>query len=255
MQLKDYIPWINKKYRKVSFSGIAFDSSKVKKNNIFFAIKGNKSDGNNYINLAIRKGAKVIVSEKKNLKNLKNIIFVTSRNVRKLLANISYKLLNKKPKTLIAVTGTNGKSSVADFYYQILQLNSKKVASIGTIGVRCRDYKMNLENTTLDPIKLSFFLKYLNKKKIEYVIMEASSHGLKQNRLDGLLFDIGIFTNLSHDHLDYHKNMNDYLNSKLYLFSELIKKNGDVITDANIPEFKKIENISLKKKNEFEFNL
>ncbi len=248
MQLKDYIPWINKKYRKVSFSGIAFDSSKVKKNNIFFAIKGNKSDGNNYINLAIRKGAKVIVSEKKNLKNLKNIIFITSRNVRKLLANISYKLLNKKPKTLIAVTGTNGKSSVADFYYQILELNSKKVASIGTIGVRCKDYKMNLENTTLDPIKLSFFLKYLNKKKIEYVIMEASSHGLKQNRLDGLLFDIGIFTNLSHDHLDYHKNMNDYLNSKLYLFNELIKKNGDVITDANIPEFKKIENISLKKK-------
>ena len=248
MQLKDYIPWINKKYRKVSFSGIAFDSSKVKKNNIFFAIKGNKSDGNNYINLAIRKGAKVIVSEKKNLKNLKNIIFITSRNVRKLLANISYKLLNKKPKTLIAVTGTNGKSSVADFYYQILELNSKKVASIGTIGVRCKDYKMNLENTTLDPIKLSFFLKYLNKKKIEYVIMEASSHGLKQNRLDGLLFDIGIFTNLSHDHLDYHKNMNDYLNSKLYLFNELIKKNGDVITDANIPELKKIENISLKKK-------
>ena len=74
--------------------------------------------------------------------------------------------------------------------------------------------------------------------------MEASSHGLKQNRLDGLLFNIGIFTNISHDHLDYHKNFNDYLNSKLYLFKKLLKKNGDIITDQNIPEFRKIEKIS-----------
>ena len=248
MQLKDYIPWVNKKYRKVFFSGIAFDSSKVKKDNIFFAIKGNKFDGNNYIDLAIKRGAKIIISEKKKFKDVKNIIFITSKNVRKLLANISFKILNQKPKTLIAVTGTNGKSSVADFYYQILRLNSKKVASIGTIGVRCKNYKKNLENTTLDPIKLGYLLKDLNKKKIEYVIMEASSHGLKQNRLDGLLFDIGIFTNLSHDHLDYHNDLNDYLNSKLYLFNELIKKNGNIITDANIPEIRKIRKISKKKK-------
>ena len=78
--------------------------------------------------------------------------------------------------------------------------------------------------------------------------MEASSHGLKQNRLDGLLFDIGIFTNLSHDHLDYHKNMKNYLKSKLYLFEQLIKKKGNIITDANIPQSNKIEKISLKKK-------
>ena len=249
MQLKDYIPWVDKKHSKVFFSGIAFDSSKVRKDNIFFAIKGNKSDGNNYINLAIQRGAKIIISEKKKFKNIKNITFITSKNVRKLLANTSFKILNKKPKNLIAVTGTNGKSSVADFYYQILELNSKKVASIGTIGVRCKDYKKNLENTTLDPIRLSYLLKDLNKKKIEYVIMEASSHGLKQNRLDGLLFDMGIFTNLSHDHLDYHNDMNDYLNSKLYLFNKLIKKNGNIISDANIPEIKEIKNISLKKKN------
>ena len=247
MQLKDYIPSINKKYRKVFFSGIAFDSSKVRKDNIFFAIKGTKFDGNNYINSAIKSGAKIIISEKKNLKKNKNIIFISSKNVRKLLAQVSFKILNKKPKKLIAVTGTNGKSSVADFYYQILNLNSKKVASIGTIGVRYKDYKRNLENTTLDPIKLSYLLKDLNKKKIEYIIMEASSHGLKQNRLDGLLFDIGIFTNLSHDHLDYHKNMKNYLNTKLYLFNELIKKNGNIITDSNIPEVRKIENISFKK--------
>jgi len=247
MLLKDYIANIDKKYSKTFFSGISSDSSKVKKNNIFFAIKGNKFDGNDYINLAIKKGAKIIVSEQKINQKKENVIFLHSLNIRKLLSEISFKILDKKPKKLVAVTGTNGKSSIADFYYQILNLNSKKVASIGTIGIRHKDKKKTLTNTTLDPIQLSSILKDLKKEKIEYVILEASSHGLKQNRLDGLLFDVGIFTNLSHDHLDYHKNMKNYLNSKLYLFNQLIKKNGNIITDANIPQSKKIRNISIKK--------
>jgi MurE/MurF fusion protein len=248
MLLKDFIPNINKNYREISFSGISSDSSKVKKDNIFFAIKGNIVDGNDYVKNAIKKGAKVIVSEKKVITQKKNLLFLHSLNVRKLLAEVSYKILNKKPKKLVAVTGTNGKSSVTDFYYQILNLNSKKVASIGTIGIKCDNKNKSLTNTTLDPIQLSLILKSLQKKNFEYIIMEASSHGLKQSRLDGLLFDVGIFTNLSHDHLDYHKNTQDYLKSKLYLFEKLIKKGGDIITDANIPERKKIEKISIKKK-------
>jgi len=91
-------------------------------------------------------------------------------------------------------------------------------------------------------------LTKLKEKKIENVILEASSHGLKQNRLDGLNFNTAIFTNLSHDHLDYHKNFKDYLNSKLYLFKKLLKKKSNIITDISIPEYKKIQNISLKKK-------
>ena len=247
MLLKDYIPNVNKKYKDIFFSGISFSSSKVKKKNIFFAIKGNKIDGNKYIDKAIKKGANVIVSEKRKINKKKNVVFLRSSNVRKLLAHVSFKILDKKPKKLVAVTGTNGKSSIADFFFQILDLNSKKVASIGTIGIRHKDKKKVLTNTTLDPIQLSSILKDLKKKKIEYVILEASSHGLKQNRLDGLLFDVGIFTNLSHDHLDYHKNMKSYLSSKLYLFEKLIKKKGDIITDANIPQIKKIENIAIKK--------
>ena len=248
MILKDYIPNINKKISEVYFSGIAFDSSKVKKDNIFFAIKGNKFDGNDFIENAIKKGAKVIISEKKFIKKEKKIIFLHSSNIRKLLAETSYKILCKKPKKLVAVTGTNGKSSIADFYFQILKFSSKKVASIGTIGLRYNDKKKTLVNTTSDPIQLSSILSGLKKRKIEFVIMEASSHGLKQNRLDGLMFDIGIFSNLSHDHLDYHKSIKDYLNSKLYLFNKLIKKRGTIITDASIPQAKQLKNISIKTK-------
>jgi murE/murF fusion protein len=168
------------------------------------------------------------------------------------------------PKNIIAVTGTNGKSSIADFYYQILDLNKKKVASIGTLGVKVQKIlKKNLLNTTIDPIKLSKILSNLKKQNIDNVIMEASSHGLRQNRLDGLLFNTGIFTNLSQDHLDYHKNIKNYLKAKLYLFEKLIRKNGNIITDEKIPEFKKIKNIAfnknlrlfslLDKKNNFQF--
>ena len=248
MLLGNYINNINEDFKKIFFSGISFNSNQVKKNYIFFAIKGDKADGNNYISSAIKKGAKIVITEKKINGFKDGILFFQTNNVRKLLAKISFKIYRNFPQKLIAVTGTNGKSSVADFYYQILNLNNKKVASIGTLGVKSNNFKLNLSNTTIDPIKLSKILNILGKKKINYIIMEASSHGLKQNRLDGLLFDIGIFTNLSHDHLDYHKNLANYLDAKLYLFEKLIKKRGHIITDQEIPEFQKIKNISYKKK-------
>jgi murE/murF fusion protein len=248
MYLENYIRNLKKNYKKNYFSGISFNSSKIKKDNIFFAIKGNKLDGNNYVNDAIKNGAKIIISEKKlNIKKDK-VLFLHTKNVRKLLAEFSYKTLNKKYKKIIAVTGTNGKSSISDFYYQILNLNKKKVGSIGTIGVKQKNKKKELANTTLDPLQLREIINGFNNERIDHIILEASSHGLKQNRLDGLLFDIGIFTNLSHDHLDYHKNFKAYLNSKLYLFENLIKKNGTIITDNAIPELKRIKKIAKKKK-------
>ena len=246
MRLKNFIYDIDKKLGNLKFSGIAFDSQKVKKNYIFFAIRGVNDDGNDYIPEAIKKGAKIIISDQKNIKKLNKVIFLYSSNVRKLLAEFSYKNL-KKTKKIVAVTGTNGKSSVADFFYQILNFNLKKVASIGTLGIKSNKKKKTLTNTTLNPIHLSEILKFLKKKKIEYIIMEASSHGLHQNRLDGLMFDVGIFTNLSHDHLDYHKNMDEYLKSKLYLFENLIKKKGNIISDATIRENKELKKISKKK--------
>ena len=247
MLLGNYFQNINDNYKKFSFLGISFDSNQINKNYIFFAIKGNRNDGNDFIQAAIRNGAKIIITEKK-INGLKNgILFIQSKNIRKLLAEVSFKIYNNLPNNIIAVTGTNGKSSIADFYYQILYLNNKKVASIGTLGVKAKKLKIDLSNTTIDPIRLSKILSDLKKQNINNVIMEASSHGLDQNRLDGLFFSTGIFTNLSQDHLDYHKNIKDYLKAKLYLFNNLIAKNGNVITDEEIPEFKKIKKITINK--------
>ena len=218
MYLKDYFSNLKKEYQNYFFSGIASNTSQVKKNFIFFAIKGNNNDGHNFIKEAIKKGSKIIIYEKKfsGIKN--NILYLNSKNIRKSVAETSFKINRFIPKNLVAVTGTNGKSSIADFYFQILKLNKKKVASIGTLGIKQNNSFKPLSNTTIDPIQLSYFLIKLRKKKVNNVIMEASSHGLKQHRLDGLLFNTSIFSNLSHDHLDYHKNLKNYLNSKLYLF-------------------------------------
>ncbi len=248
MYLGDFVKNVKQKYSKLNFSGLAFNSKHVKKDYIFFAFKGNNHDGNNYVNEAINRGAKIIISDK-NLKiNKNNIISIKSKNPRKLLSESSFKLLTGKPKNLVAVTGTNGKSSVSDFYYQILNLSNKKSASIGTIGVKFDNKNKPVKNTTLDPIQLRKYLNYLLKKKKNNIILEASSHGLKQNRLDGLCFDIGVFTNLSHDHLDYHKSYSEYLNSKLYLFKNLIKKKGIIISDRSIPQYGLLKKISDKKK-------
>ena len=248
MLIGNYLKNINQKYLRYSFSGVSADSNKIKSGNIFFAIKGNEFDGNKFISSAIKNGARIIISESCNTEVKNNILYIKSNNVRKLFAEFAFKIFDNKFKKLIAVTGTNGKSSIANFFYQILKLNKKKVATIGTLGIKSKKFSLDLKNTTIDPLSLGKYFNILKKNKIDYVILEASSHGLKQNRLDGLLFDIGIFTNLSHDHLDYHKNLKNYLDAKLYLFRELIKKNGIVIADKKIPQFKKIVEITNRNK-------
>ena len=248
MIIGNFITGIESKYKNQYFSGFCFNSKKCKKDNVFFAIKGTKENGNKFINHAIQKGAKIILSNQKFEGIKKNILFIKSSNVRKSLSEFVYKIYKNKPKNIIAVTGTNGKSSVADFYFQILKLNKKRVASIGTLGIKTQSYTRKAFNTTMDPISLSIVLNKLKKKNINDVVLEASSHGLKQNRLDGLEFKTGIFTNLSHDHLDYHKTFNDYLESKLYLFKKLLKKKGNIITDIEIPQYRKIKEIASKNK-------
>ena len=158
---------LNLTYKNHFFFGLSFNSATCKKNNIFFAIKGTETDGNKFVKDAIKKGARTIISNQKfqGLKN--NILYIKVKNVRKILSEVSSKIYKKKPKNLIAVTGTNGKSSIADFYFQILKLNNKKVASIGTLGVRSNNFNLNLFNTTIDPIYLGKILNELKKRKIK----------------------------------------------------------------------------------------
>ena len=248
MLLGNYFTNIDNSKKKFFFSGISFNSKDIKKDNIFFAIKGNNFDGNKFISIAIKKGSKIIISEKRITNLQKDILFIHTKNIRKLLAEIAFKIYKNKPNNLIAVTGTNGKSSVSDFYFQLLKLNKIKVASIGTLGVKSKNIRRNLQNTTIDPIQMGQILSKLKSQKINNVIMEASSHGLTQHRLDGLKFSSGIFTNLSQDHLDYHKNFKEYFKAKLYLFENLIGKKGNVITDETLPEFKRIKKIAISRK-------
>ncbi len=247
MLIRNLFKTKRKEYEKHFFSGLSFDSNFCKKNCIFFAVKGVNNDGHNYINKAIQNGARTIVHQKSFEGFKDKILFLSYKNTRKILAQSSYKFFNKKPNNIIAVTGTNGKSSVSDFYFQIMKNNNTKAASIGTLGIKFLNKSIPAKNTTLDPINLAKSLSLLKKKNINNVILEASSHGLKQNRLDGLNISSAIFTNFSHDHLDYHTNLKDYLNSKLYLFNTLLKKNSTIILDKSIKQFNRIENISKKK--------
>ena len=167
MFLKDYYPKLNKKFFKVKFKGISFDSSNVKKDYIFFAIKGNNLDGNKFIKEAINNGSKIIISEIAKEGFVNNTLYLRNKNPRKLLAEFASKINYQRPNNMVAVTGTNGKSSIANFYYQILKLNKKKVASIGTLGINGINYKKNISNTTFDPIYLNKILRNLKKKKLK----------------------------------------------------------------------------------------
>ncbi len=240
---------IDKKYKSIQFKNIKFNSNDCKTNDIFFAINGTNLNGNLYINDAIKNGAKIIVS---NLKfegfNSYKILFIRSKDPRKLLSEAASNFYHKKPKNIIAVTGTNGKTSIANFYYQLLTLNKKKVATIGTLGVLSKKFSQKTNNTSIDPLNIHKILQKIYKLKIENVILEASSHGIKQHRLNNINFNTAIFTNLSRDHLDYHKTFKDYLNSKLILFNKLLKKNGNIIFEEKIPQSEKLKKISKKRK-------
>ena len=152
-----------------------------------------------------------------------------------------------KPKNIIAVTGTNGKTSVADLFYQILELNNMPVASIGTLGIKYKRKIIKSNLTSPDTIVLHEALKKIKKNNINNVIIEASSHGLYQNRIDHLNIKAGIFTNFSQDHLDYHKSMQSYFKAKMILFNNILAKRKTIITDSSIKEFSNLEKISKKR--------
>ena len=166
MWLKKLIRNTPKNIGQIKINGLSTDSRSLKKGNIFFAIRGSNLNGELFINDAIKKGAALIVcSQKHKIKVLKTPI-IKVNNVKKVLTNACKKFYTNKPKNIIAVTGTNGKSSVAEFFRQILLLNKKKVASIGTLGIKSNNKIKKVNLTSLDIISLHKELNILKKKKL-----------------------------------------------------------------------------------------
>ena len=222
--LKDKFKNLEDYFGEIDINGITNNSKIVKKNFIFFALPGNKTNGNLYIEEARKNGAKIVISQEE--KN-KDIIKLPNKDYSLIYPHLCSSFYNKKPKNIIAVTGTNGKTSVTDFCRQLWGFYGLKSASIGTLGIRdtSQEYyhKISSNLTTLESSELNKQLSKLYDKQISYVALEASSHGIIQNRLNGINFNGAIFTNLSHDHLDYHKNMADYFNAKKKLFTNHLK--------------------------------
>ena len=152
MLLGNLIKCSNKNYQRIIVKGIAYDSRKVKKDYIFFAIKGSKTSGTKFIYQALSKGASAIIANKKIKVKKNKVPILLVKNTREKLSEAISNFYKTKPRNIIVVTGTNGKSSVADFFYQILNINKLSVASIGTLGILSKNYKKKTNLTSIDPL-------------------------------------------------------------------------------------------------------
>ncbi|MEE3037626.1 MAG: UDP-N-acetylmuramoyl-L-alanyl-D-glutamate--2,6-diaminopimelate ligase [Bacteroidota bacterium] len=207
----------------LTISGISFDSRKVTNGCLFVALEGTIHDGNKFIEQAVANGAIAIVTQKLPLKQPENVTIIKVRNSAKslgLIASNYYKNPSENIK-LIAVTGTNGKTSVATLLHDFFQSNGQKSGLISTIENKIGMQSIPSTHTTPDAISTNQLLAKMISEDCKYCFMEASSHALHQNRLSGLNIDGAIFTNISHDHLDYHQTFEDYIIAKKILFDHL----------------------------------
>lgn len=213
---------------KVDYSGMEYDSRKVTEGDIFVALEGAVSDGHDYINQAIARGAKgVLVSKKVQTDFPCECILV--KDLRKNLGKIASNFYNYPQRKLkiIGITGTNGKTTSTYLLESIL--GAERVARIGTVEYKIGDEIIEAPNTTPESLDVVKLCKKAVDKGLEYLVMEVSSHALSLGRVDMLEFDVASFTNLTLDHLDYHKNMDNYFEAKRKLFTMLKKSGSDSI--------------------------
>ena len=211
------------------------NSKKIKNGDTFIALRGIKDDGHNYISEAISNGASKIICEYGDYPNMVKV----ENSIDYLHNYVKDKYLPYINKLkLIGITGTNGKTTTSFLIYQALNKLSIKCAYIGTIGFYIDGKIKDNINTTPDILSIYQMLIKCVKEKVEYVVMEVSSQGLAYNRVDGLKFDYAIFTNLTLDHLDYHKTMDNYLHAKMKLFDNL-KEDGIGIINSDDQYYKK----------------
>ena len=206
-----------------SISTIQYDSRTVEQDTIFVAIKGAAFDGHNFINKAIDKGAVVIVCE--NLPEIieTDITYIKVKSTSRTLALMASNYYENPSKNLklIGVTGTNGKTTVATLLYELFKLAGYKVGLISTVKIMVDREEFPTSHTTPDSLIINSYLSQMIAQGVEFCFMEVSSHGIHQYRTEGLLFDGGVFTNLSHDHLDYHASFAEYRDVKKSFFDQL----------------------------------
>ncbi len=204
-------------------SGIVFDSRKAVENSLYVAIKGTVSDGHSFIDSSVEKGANIIVCEvfPENLKE--NITYIKVKDSSKVLGQLASNFYGKPSEqlTLVGITGTNGKTSASTLLFDVFTKLGFKCALISTVEYRIADEVIPSTHTTPDVVTLNQMLAKAVYEGCEYAFMEVSSHGIHQNRTEGLHFKIGGFTNITHDHLDYHKTFDEYLKTKKRFFDEL----------------------------------
>lgn len=219
---------------EIEVNGIEIDSRNIKENNVFIAIKGTQSDGHNYIEKAIELGATTIICEK--LPEIQNnaVTYVVVNNTEDIVGKIATTFYGNPTEKLdlVGVTGTNGKTTIATLLYDMFRSFGYKVGLISTVCNYIDGEAIPTEHTTPDPITLNRLLGRMADEGCKYAFMEVSSHSVAQKRIGGLKFAGGIFTNLTRDHLDYHKTVENYLKAKKTFFDEL-PKTAFALTNAD----------------------
>ncbi|TDN84334.1 UDP-N-acetylmuramoylalanyl-D-glutamate--2,6-diaminopimelate ligase [Salegentibacter sp. 24] len=207
----------------VTINKLEFDSRKVELNDAFVAIRGSLSDGHEFINQAINQGALAVICEEFPQEIVNGVTYIKVGNTQQALAYIAanyYDNPSEKLK-LIGVTGTNGKTTIATLLYHLFTKAGFKVGLLSTVKVMVAENSFDAVRTTPDSITINNYLKQMNDEGVEFCFMEVSSHGIDQHRTTALEFAGGIFTNLSHDHLDYHDSFAQYRDVKKRFFDEL----------------------------------
>ena len=211
--------------QNVSINSVQFDSRKVTDNDLFVAQKGVTVDGHIFIDKVIALGAKVVVCETIPEEIVSGITYVKVADSNIALALIASNYYNNPSSELklIGVTGTNGKTTIATLLYQLFKNAGFKVGLLSTVKILVDDKEYKTTHTTPDSITINSYLNMMVNEGVDYCFMEVSSHGIHQKRTHGLQFEGGIFTNLSHDHLDYHNSFAEYRDVKKSFFDLLPK--------------------------------
>ena len=218
----------------VAINSIDFDSRKISLNDVFVAIRGTVSDGHDFIEKAVNQGAIAIICEDFPERIINGVTYIQVKNTNEALAFLANNFYENPSSQLrlVGITGTNGKTTVASLLYQLFKKAGYKVGLLSTVKILVDEYEYKATHTTPDSLTINHYLNEMVNEGCEFCFMEVSSHGIHQKRTEGLQFEGGVFTNLSHDHLDYHSSFAEYRDVKKAFFDGL-SKNAFALTNVD----------------------